>query len=166
MQYMVRIEMHHEHSDAYKQLSAAETAQGFSHTLTAEKTGGHRGMPTGVCWMETSNDAYFVLEAAKRAVLPIDPANSVSPASSKCCFGKSRQMLPGVCPGVWMISPGRAAKPTAIPSSALASGGVTSGVATPSQPACISIAPSRPRSRLFKNTGAPVSFLSTAAPPT
>jgi len=73
MQYMVRIEMHREGSEAYRLLKAAEKAQGFSHTLTAEGSGNQRGTPTGVCWMETPNDAWFVLEAAKRAVLPIDP---------------------------------------------------------------------------------------------
>ena len=78
--------------------------------------------------------------------LPIDPAKRVSPASSSCCCGNRRQMLPGVCPGVWITSPGRVERPTVSPSSALASGDPTSGVGTPSQPACISIAPSKPRS--------------------
>ena len=62
-------------------------------------------------------------------------------------------------PGVCNTSAGREARPTAKPSSALASGGATSGVGTPSQPACISIMLSRPRSCWFINTGAPVSFL-------
>ncbi len=52
-------------------------------------------------------------------------------------------MLPGVCPGVCSTSAGNAVRPMAKPSSALASGGATSGVATPIQLACISIMPSR-----------------------
>ncbi len=75
-------------------------------------------------------------------------------------------MLPWVCPGVCMTSAGRAARPIFVRSSALASGGATSGVGTPSQPACISMAPSSSRSCLLRNTGAPVTFLSKAAPPT
>ena len=75
-------------------------------------------------------------------------------------------MLPGVCPGVWITSPGSAARPTVRPSSALASGGATSGVGTPIHPACISIALSKPRSFWLRNTGAPVALFSRTAPPT
>ena len=53
---------------------------------------------------------------------------------------------------------GQRGQPDGQPSSALASGGATSGVGTPSQPACISIMPSSPRSCWFMTTGAPVDF--------
>src|SRR5271170_4625820 len=53
-----------------------------------------------------------------------------------------------------------------MPSSALVSGGATSGGATPSHPACMSIILSNGRSFWLSKTGAPVAFFSLTAPPT
>ena len=52
------------------------------------------------------------------------------------------------------------------PSARLSSGGAVSGVAKPSQPACISIIFSSGKSFSFSRMGAPVSRLSRSAPPT
>src|ERR1700674_3764323 len=42
----------------------------------------------------------FCIDPPGRSVRPMEPANSVSPASRSFSAGKYKQMLPSVCPGV------------------------------------------------------------------
>ena len=69
------------------------------------------------------------------------------PLSTDAARGKAGICFPAYVPGCVSLELAELPSPTVKPSSALASGGSTSGVGTPIQPACISIAPSKPRSR-------------------
>ena len=71
MQYMVRVEIHNASRETYDRLHSAMEAESFSRTLTADGTGKKSHMPIGAYWTETSSDAWTVMEAAKRAALPI-----------------------------------------------------------------------------------------------
>jgi hypothetical protein len=72
MQYMARVEIHNASRETYDRLHSAMEAQSFSRTLTKAGTGERCRMPIGAYWIESSGDAWSVLDAAKRAALPID----------------------------------------------------------------------------------------------
>lgn len=72
MQYMVRTEMHNASREMYDSLHAAMAAESFSRVLTNAKNLKTSMMPIGTYWIESSADEWTVLEAAKRAALPVD----------------------------------------------------------------------------------------------
>jgi len=72
MQYMARVEIHNATREMYERLHAAMEAESFNRTLTDEVTHKQSKMPIGAYWAESSNDRWAVMEAAKRAALPID----------------------------------------------------------------------------------------------
>jgi hypothetical protein len=74
---MVRVEIHHAGLTTYERLHAAMAAESFSRTLTSAKTGSKRPMPIGTYWAEFSADPWVVLEAPKRAALPIDSSADI-----------------------------------------------------------------------------------------
>jgi hypothetical protein len=73
MQYMVRVEIHGADLATYERLHAAMAANSMSRILTADKSGKRYHTPIGTYWAESAGDVWGVLEAAKCAVLPIDP---------------------------------------------------------------------------------------------
>jgi hypothetical protein len=70
MQYSARVEIH---NNDYDGLHAAMALESFERILTAEGTGVRYHMPIGHYWIETNNDKWSVLGAAKRAALTVDP---------------------------------------------------------------------------------------------
>lgn len=76
-QYMIRIEIHHANGEQYDRLHVAAAAEGLNRILTAEGTNKKSKMPIGTYWLESSRDAWTVLEAAKRAALQIDPSAEI-----------------------------------------------------------------------------------------
>jgi hypothetical protein len=72
MQYMARVEMHKKDRETYERLHAAMATESLIRILTAENSGKRSKMPIGTYWMESSGDAWSVMDAAKRAALPID----------------------------------------------------------------------------------------------
>jgi hypothetical protein len=72
MQYMVRTEMHNASREMYDSLHAAMGAESFNRILTNENNLKKSRMPTGTYWIESSADAWTILEAAKRAALSVD----------------------------------------------------------------------------------------------
>jgi hypothetical protein len=77
MQYMVRVEIHRADRETYDRLHSAMEAESFIRTLTAEGSGKKYKMPIGAYWVESANDRWTVLEAAKRAALRIDPTAEI-----------------------------------------------------------------------------------------
>lgn len=72
MQYMVRTEMHNASREMYDSLHAAMGAESFSRILTNANNLKKSMMPIGTYWIESSADAWTILEAAKRAALSVD----------------------------------------------------------------------------------------------
>lgn len=81
MQIMVRVEIHHANGEMYERLHAAMSAEGFTHTLTAESNGKQYHAPIGTYWTEAYTDRWAALYAAKRAASPIDPKAEVMACS-------------------------------------------------------------------------------------
>jgi hypothetical protein len=74
MQYSSRVEIH---NNEYDRLHISMAMEGFKRVLTAEGTGVQYHMPIGHYWIETSDDRWKVLEAAKRAALSVDPRAAI-----------------------------------------------------------------------------------------
>jgi hypothetical protein len=77
MQFMVRVEFHYASLTSYERLHVAMANESFSRVLTSARTGQTKPMPPGTYWCEFSTDPWIVLEAAKRAALPIDSAADI-----------------------------------------------------------------------------------------
>ena len=75
---MVRTEIHNASRETYDRLHAAMAAESISRTMTGTRDGKKYHMPIGTYWAETASDAWTVLEAAKRAALPIDPRAEIA----------------------------------------------------------------------------------------
>jgi len=72
MQYMVRVEIHNADRWVYDRLHAAMAVESLSRVITGARDGKKYHMPIGTYWTEAIGDAWTVVEAAKRAALPID----------------------------------------------------------------------------------------------
>jgi hypothetical protein len=75
---MVRVEIHKADRETYDWLHAAMAAESISRVVTGARDGKKYHMPIGTYWAETTGDAWTVLEAAKRAALPIDPRAEIA----------------------------------------------------------------------------------------
>lgn len=78
MQFMVRVEIHKADRETYESLHAAMAVESISRVMTGAQDGKKYHMPIGTYWAETTGDAWTVLEAAKRAALPLDPRAEIA----------------------------------------------------------------------------------------
>jgi hypothetical protein len=128
MQYMARVEIHRADRETYERLHSAMEAESFTRTLTAESDGKKYQMPIGAYWVETSKDAWAVLEAAKRAALPIDPGAEI-------VISGGPQLVFFNCPKRDVVSPiASLLRLATVPSNTLGINGYLTGLA-PAQPA-------------------------------
>ena len=118
MQYMIRIEMNGATAEMYTRLHLRAAVESLDRFLTNSATLQRSHAPTGTYWTEAYSSEWDVLEAAKRAVLPID-------AKAEIVVSGGPQLVYYHCKPVVEMPPPRrvptflAAPPTPKPASSL-----------------------------------------------